>query len=117
MRPIVAALTPGTEPAAGSRHHGAGLFGPCGRTRTSRPAAPEPERCRDRPGDRPGLPRLRAGLGRPRRNGFAFGRERSEHGLVAVGVPLRDRDGAAPAGLSVSMPGVRRAPTGAGTGG
>jgi DNA-binding IclR family transcriptional regulator len=36
--------------------------------------------------------------------------ERSERGLVAVGVPVRDRDGTALAGLSVSLPGVRYDP-------
>ncbi|MGY1456458.1 IclR family transcriptional regulator domain-containing protein [Streptomyces sp. SS8] len=35
---------------------------------------------------------------------------RSERGLVAAGVPVRDADGTAPAGLSVSMPGVRHDP-------
>ncbi|MER5688194.1 IclR family transcriptional regulator C-terminal domain-containing protein [Streptomyces sp. NPDC002205] len=38
--------------------------------------------------------------------------ERSERGLVAVGVPVRDRDGTAQAGLSVSMPSVRYDPHG-----
>ena len=37
-------------------------------------------------------------------------RERSERGLVAVGVPVRGKDGAAQAGLSVSMPSVRYDP-------
>ena len=37
-------------------------------------------------------------------------RERSERGLVAVGVPVRSPDGAAQAGLSVSMPSVRYDP-------
>ncbi|MFI8093005.1 IclR family transcriptional regulator [Streptomyces sp. NPDC086080] len=69
-----------------------------------------PERYLDRPGDRPDLPRLRAELARLRRNGFAVNQERSERGLVAVGVPVRDRDGTATAGLSVSMPGVRYDP-------
>ncbi|MGQ5640145.1 MULTISPECIES: IclR family transcriptional regulator [unclassified Streptomyces] len=66
-----------------------------------------PERYRDRPGDRPDLARLRAELRRVRRNGFAVNKERSERGLVAVGVPVRDQDGTALAGLSVSMPSVR----------
>ncbi|RFS84250.1 IclR family transcriptional regulator [Actinomadura spongiicola] len=69
-----------------------------------------PERYRDRPADRPDLPRLRAELKRLRRNGFAVNRERSERGLVAVGVPVRDRDGTALAGVSVSMPSVRYDP-------
>ncbi|MYS44884.1 helix-turn-helix domain-containing protein [Streptomyces sp. SID5998] len=68
------------------------------------------ERYRDRPADRPDLARLRTELRRMRRNGFAVNRERSERGLVAVGVPVRGRDGAALAGLSVSMPSVRYDP-------
>ncbi|MFB6555631.1 IclR family transcriptional regulator [Streptomyces sp. NPDC056405] len=69
-----------------------------------------PERYRDRPADRPDLARLRTELRRLRRNGFAVNRERSERGLVAVGVPVRDREGTALAGLSVSMPSVRYDP-------
>jgi DNA-binding IclR family transcriptional regulator len=69
-----------------------------------------PERYRDRPAERPDLARLRTELRRLRRNGFAVNRERSERGLVAVGVPVRDRDGTALAGLSVSMPSVRYDP-------
>jgi DNA-binding IclR family transcriptional regulator len=69
-----------------------------------------PERYRDRPADRPDLARLRAELRRLRRNGFAVNRERSERGLAAVGVPVRDRDGAALAGLSVSLPSTRYDP-------
>ncbi|MGW5098070.1 IclR family transcriptional regulator [Streptomyces nodosus] len=68
------------------------------------------ERYRDRPADRPDLARLRAELKKLRRNGFAVNKERSERGLIAVGVPVRDRDGTALAGLSVSMPGVRYDP-------
>ena len=68
------------------------------------------ERYRDRPGERPDLDRLRTELARLRRNGFAVNQERSERGLVAVGVPVRDADGTALAGLSVSMPGVRYDP-------
>lgn len=69
-----------------------------------------PERYRDRPGERPDPARLRTELARLRRNGFAVNQERSERGLVAVGVPVRDRDGTVVAGLSVSMPGVRYDP-------
>jgi DNA-binding IclR family transcriptional regulator len=69
-----------------------------------------PERYRDRPADRPDLELLRADLRRLRRNGFAVNKERSERGLVAVGVPVRDADGTALAGLSVSMPSVRYDP-------
>ncbi|QLJ04428.1 IclR family transcriptional regulator [Streptomyces sp. NEAU-sy36] len=69
-----------------------------------------PERYRDRPAERPDLARLRTELRRMRRNGFAVNRERSERGLVAVGVPVRDREDTARAGLSVSMPSVRYDP-------
>ncbi|GLZ09257.1 IclR family transcriptional regulator [Actinomadura sp. NBRC 104412] len=55
----------------------------------------------------PDLRRLRAELARVRRNGFALNRDRSERGVTAVGVPVRDRDGTAVAGLSVSMPSAR----------
>ncbi|WP_435135275.1 IclR family transcriptional regulator [Actinacidiphila sp. bgisy144] len=65
------------------------------------------ERYRDRPAERPDLARLRAELRRLRRNGFAVNKERSERGLVAIGVLVRDRDGTALGGLSVSMPSVR----------
>ncbi|MFF4081577.1 IclR family transcriptional regulator [Streptomyces sp. NPDC001777] len=68
------------------------------------------ERYRDRPADRPDLARLRTELKRLRSNGFAVNKERSERGLIAVGVPVRDPDGTALAGLSVSMPGVRYDP-------
>lgn len=68
------------------------------------------ERYRDRPADRPDLARLRTELKRLRRSGFSVNRERSERGLVAVGVPVRGRDGTALAGLSVSMPSVRYDP-------
>ena len=64
----------------------------------------------DRPGERPDLARLRAELARVRRKGFAVNRERSERGLVAVGVLVRGADGTAQAGLSVSMPSVRYQP-------
>ncbi|MFD3583014.1 IclR family transcriptional regulator [Streptomyces sp. NPDC058683] len=65
------------------------------------------ERYRDRPGERPDLGALRRELARARRGGFAVNRERSERGLVAVGVPVRGADGRAVAGVSVSMPSVR----------
>lgn len=67
----------------------------------------DPERLGDRPGDRPDLRRLRADLTRVRRNGFALNQGRSEHGVVAIGVPVRENDGTLAAGLSVSMPSVR----------
>jgi DNA-binding IclR family transcriptional regulator len=62
---------------------------------------------RYRSGERPDLPALRAELTRIRRSGFVVNKERSERGLVAVGVPVRDTEGTAVAGLSVSMPSVR----------
>jgi DNA-binding IclR family transcriptional regulator len=69
-----------------------------------------PERYRNRPGERPDLASLRAELLRIRRKGFAVNSERSERGLVAVGVVVRDGDGTAQAGVSVSMPSVRYHP-------
>jgi DNA-binding IclR family transcriptional regulator len=65
----------------------------------------------DRPGERPDMGALRARLARVRRAGFAVNNERSERGLVAVGVPVRGRDGTALAGLSVAMPSVRYDPS------
>ncbi|MEU4892764.1 IclR family transcriptional regulator [Streptomyces sp. NPDC044780] len=69
-----------------------------------------PERHQDRPGDRPDLAALRTELARLRRSGFAVNQDRSERGLVAVGVPVRGADGVALAGVSVSLPGVRYDP-------
>ena len=66
-----------------------------------------PERYADRPGERPDLVGLRKELTRIRRNGFALNEGRSERGVVAVGVPVRDAGGAPRAGLSISMPSVR----------
>lgn len=68
------------------------------------------ERYRGRPDQRPDLSAVAAELERVRRNGFALNRERSERGLVAIGVAVRDSDGTAQAGLSVSMPSVRYEP-------
>jgi DNA-binding IclR family transcriptional regulator len=66
------------------------------------------ERYRQRPTEeRPDLSALRAELTRIRRNGFVVNKERSERGLIAVGVPVRDSAGTAIAGLAVSMPAVR----------
>ncbi len=69
------------------------------------------ERHADRPADRlttrPDLDRLRAELAQVRRKGFALNQGRSERGVVALGVPVRDPDGTALAGLSVSMPSGR----------
>ncbi|MFE6977932.1 IclR family transcriptional regulator [Streptomyces sp. NPDC057682] len=64
-------------------------------------------RYRDRPADRPDLARLRPELRRVARTGFAVNQERSERGLVAVGVPVHGADGTPQAGLSVSLPSVR----------
>lgn len=69
-----------------------------------------PDGERDHPADRPDPEQLRKDLERLRRNGFAVNRERSERGLVAVGVPVHGPDGTALAGLSVSMPSVRYDP-------
>jgi DNA-binding IclR family transcriptional regulator len=68
------------------------------------------ERYHDRPAERPDLASLRTELNRIRRKGFAVNQERSERGLVAVGVVVRGADGTALAGLSVSMPSVRYDP-------
>jgi DNA-binding IclR family transcriptional regulator len=68
------------------------------------------ERYHDRHGERPDLALLRTELRRIRRTGFAVNSERSERGLVAVGVLVRGPDGTAQAGLSVSMPSVRYDP-------
>ncbi|SLI66118.1 IclR family transcriptional regulator [Mycobacteroides abscessus subsp. abscessus] len=46
-------------------------------------------------------------LAKIRRNGFAVNDGRSERGVVAVGVAVRDGSGTAVAALSVSMPAVR----------
>lgn len=65
------------------------------------------EKYAERLGERPDLARLLGELARVRRAGFALNNGRSERGVVAVGVPVRDRDGTPVAGLSVSMPSVR----------
>lgn len=61
----------------------------------------------DRAGERPDLTRLRRELASIRRKGFAVNQDRSERGVVAIGVPVRDLAGAPVAGLSISMPSVR----------
>ena len=61
----------------------------------------------DRAGERPDLNRLRRELETIRHNGFAVNQDRSERGVVAVGVPVRSPDGTTLAGLSISMPSVR----------
>ena len=66
-----------------------------------------PERYDERHSERPDLDRLRNDLRRVRHTGFAVNQERSERGVVAVGVPVRTREGEVIAGLSVSLPSVR----------
>lgn len=61
----------------------------------------------ERPEERPDLARLATELARVRKSGFAVNNERSERGIVAVGVPVQGGDGAPVAGLSVSCPSVR----------
>lgn len=51
--------------------------------------------------------RLRHDLAQVRRSGFAVNQGRSEKGVVAVGVPVRNGSGHTVAGLSVSMPSTR----------
>ena len=58
-------------------------------------------------GGEPDLGRLGAELARIRRSGFAVNQGRSERGVVAVGVPVRDAGGVAVAGVSVAIPSVR----------
>jgi DNA-binding IclR family transcriptional regulator len=65
------------------------------------------ERYASRPGERPDPAALRAELARIRRSGFAVNSGRSERSLVAVGVPVRGRNGAALAGLAVAVPSIR----------
>jgi len=57
--------------------------------------------------ERPDLRRLRAELARIRRSGFAVNQGRSERGVTAIGVPVRDDAGRAVAGLSTSIPSAR----------
>jgi len=59
------------------------------------------------PAEQPHLVRLRTELTRIRKQGFAVNQGRSERGVVAVGVPVRDAGDVVVAGLSVSMPSVR----------
>jgi DNA-binding IclR family transcriptional regulator len=57
--------------------------------------------------ERPDLATLRRELTRIRSQGFAVNQGRSEKGVVAIGVPVRDPAGVVLAGLSISMPSVR----------
>jgi DNA-binding IclR family transcriptional regulator len=68
------------------------------------------ERYAEHPDERPDLASLRSDLARVRHTGFAVNFERSERGLVAVGLLVRGPDGTPEAGLSVSMPSVRYDP-------
>jgi len=53
------------------------------------------------------MERILRDVRRVRRLGFALNIERSERGLVAIGVPIRGAGGVLLGGLSVSMPSVR----------
>ncbi|MUL41081.1 IclR family transcriptional regulator [Streptomonospora sp. PA3] len=64
------------------------------------------DRFAERPGDRPETAVLRRDLAKVRRAGFAVNQERSERGVVAVGVPIR-MAGETVAAVSVSLPSVR----------
>lgn len=68
------------------------------------------ERYAGPPGERPDMPRLLEELNAVRRTGTAVNLERSERGLAAVGVPVRDSAGATVAAVSLSMPTVRYEP-------
>ncbi len=63
-----------------------------------------------RPDQRPDLGRLHRELRKIRASGFAINHGLSERGVVAVGRPVRNADGEAVAGLSISMPSVRYDP-------
>ncbi|WP_246136144.1 IclR family transcriptional regulator [Knoellia locipacati] len=60
--------------------------------------------------ERPDVPRLLRTLARIRSRGLAVNRGLSEKGVVAVGRAVRDSEGVAAAGLSISMPAVRYNP-------
>ena len=68
------------------------------------------ERYAGRPEERPDVARLFEDLHAVRRTGVAVNLERSERGLAAVGVPVRDNTGDPVAAISVSMPTVRYEP-------
>lgn len=65
------------------------------------------ERYLERPEDRPDRKALQRDLDQIRRNAFVVNNARSEQGVIAVGVPVRDQHGAAVAGLAISMPEIR----------
>jgi len=66
-----------------------------------------PERYVDRVDQRPDLTRLHRELRKIRTSGFALNQGLSERGVVALGRVVRNADGEAVAGLSISMPSVR----------
>jgi DNA-binding IclR family transcriptional regulator len=68
------------------------------------------ERFAGRPGERPDMARLFEDLHAVRRSGVAVNLERSERGLAAVGVAVRDSTGGTVAAVSLSMPAVRYEP-------
>lgn len=69
-----------------------------------------PGRYADRPQDRPDVGRLLRDVQAVRRSGVAVNQERSERGLAAVGVAVRDGAGATVAAVSLSLPLVRYRP-------
>lgn len=70
----------------------------------------DPGRFADRLDDAPDLTTLQRELAQARRQGFAVNEGRAERGVTAVGCPVRRADGAAVAGISVSMPRRRYRP-------
>jgi DNA-binding IclR family transcriptional regulator len=68
------------------------------------------ERYADSPERRPDMARLLDDLNAVRRTGVAVNLERSERGLAAVGVPVRDSANGTVAAVSLSMPAVRYEP-------
>ena len=60
--------------------------------------------------DPPDLSLLKRDLRSIRRQGFAMNKERSDRGVVAVGVPVHDAGGEFLAGIATAMPFVRYAP-------
>lgn len=69
------------------------------------------ERFAERQHERPELAPLLRDLARVRSSGLALNQGRSERGVVAIGRAVRDPAGRAVAGISISMPSVRYAPT------
>jgi len=65
------------------------------------------DRYEGRLAERPDMRRLKTMLTKVRKSGFALNAGMSERGIVAVGVPIKDPDEGAIAGLSLSLPSVR----------